>query len=116
MKKDNRIFIEHILNSIEKIEEFLENKSKEDFFNDEQLHEAVARKLEIVGEATKNITKDFREKHAEIPWRKIAGLRDVLIHEYFGIDLTITWGIIKKDLPNLKEKIKNILSQLKDKK
>ena len=68
--------------------------------------------MEIIGEAVKNIPNDFKEKYIEIPWKKIAGLRDILMHAYFGIDLDITWNIIKKDLPDLKEKILNIKDEL----
>jgi uncharacterized protein with HEPN domain len=64
--------------------------------------------LEIIGEAAKNIDEDFRNRYAEIPWKKIAGLRDVLIHEYFGVNMKRVWRVIKIDLPNLKSKISRI--------
>ena len=75
--------------------------------------DAVIRNLEIIGEAVKNISPEFRKKHLGIPWSKIAKTRDKLIHKYFGVDLELTWDIIKKDLPDLKEKIKNILKTIK---
>jgi len=73
------------------------------------LKRAVVRSLEIIGEATKNIPESIREKYPEIPWRSIAGLRDVLIHKYFGVDYRNVWKIVKEDLPNLMPKLRRIL-------
>ena len=73
------------------------------------LKRAVVRSLEIIGEATKNIPESIREKYPEIPWRSIAGLRDVLIHKYFGVDYRNVWKIVKEDLPNLMPKLRKIL-------
>lgn len=67
------------------------------------------RRLEIIGEATKNIPEDFRKEHPDIPWREIAGMRDILIHEYFGVDLELTWTTVKENLPNLKQKLSRII-------
>lgn len=109
MKKDIGIFLKHILESIERIEEFTKGVSKEKFLDSVQLQDAVIRRLEIIGEAVKNIPQDFRNKHADVPWNEIARTRDKLIHGYFGVDLTLTLDIVKKDLPELKKKIKKIL-------
>lgn len=109
MNKDYFIFIKHILESIEQIESFSKGLSKETFLKDKLRQSAVIRQLEIIGEATKNIPPEFRKKHHEIEWNKIAGLRDKVIHHYFGINLNIVWEVIKKDLPKLKEDIKKIL-------
>ena len=108
MKRDLRLFIEDILTSIKLIENYIGNTSKEDFGNNQELKDSTVRRLEIIGEAVKNIPDNFREKYPDISWRKIAGLRDIIIHAYFNIDLDITWEIIKKDLPDLKMKILKI--------
>ena len=115
MKKDVNVFIEHILESIKKIEEFTNGISRENFLKSAQLQDAVVRRLEIIGEAVKNIPAEFRKKHAEIPWSELAKTRDKLIHGYFGIDMELTWGIVKEDLPHLKEKIKKIADADKEK-
>ena len=71
--------------------------------------DAIIRELEIIGEAAKNVSQDFREKYKEIPWKDMAGMRDKLIHEYFGVDINIVWKVITKELPALKEKIEEVL-------
>jgi len=109
MKKDPRYFIEHILDSIKKIEGYTKGLSKEEFLRDSQVQDAVLRRLEIVGEAAKNLPSDFKERYADVSWRQIAGMRDVIIHEYFGVDLDLVWATVKKDLPALKQKINNIV-------
>jgi len=112
MKRDLKLFIYNIMDSIENIESFLKEISKESFFKDGLRQSAVIRQLEVIGEATKNIPDSFRKKYPEIPWKKIVGLRDIIIHTYFEIDLDITWEIIKKDLPLLKKQVQNIKKDL----
>jgi uncharacterized protein with HEPN domain len=108
MKRDVRVYIEDVLECIEKVEEYTRGVAEEDFYRNGQIQDAVLRRLEIMGEAVKNIPQDFRERYPEIPWRKIAGLRDVLIHGYSGINLPRVWKVILEDLPNLKQKIREI--------
>ena len=112
MKMGLRLFIEDILESIKLIEKYLGDISKENLSNNQRLKDSIVRRLEIIGEAVKNIPDNFRKKYPDVPWRKIAGLRDIIIHTYFNIDLDITWDIIKKDLPDLKEKMLRIKSEL----
>ncbi len=112
MKKDTSIFLKHIIESIERIEDFTRNVSEEDFLDSVQLQDAVIRRLEIIGEATKNIPKEFIKKHPEVPWSETTKTRDKLIHGYFGVDLNLTWDIVKRDLPDLKKKIKKILEEI----
>ena len=109
MKKDNKIFMEHILESMKRIEEFTEGISKQDFLDTVQIQDSVIRRLEIIGEASKNISAEFRETHSDVPWSEMARTRDKLIHGYFGVDLDLTWTIVKESLPDLKKKIIVIL-------
>ncbi|MCX9011167.1 MAG: DUF86 domain-containing protein [Candidatus Methanoperedens sp.] len=108
MKKDPEIFLGHILESILLIEDYTKNKTYHDFLNSTQLQDSIIRRIEIVGEAVKNLPEDFKSNYPEIPWKKIAGMRDVLIHEYFGIDLELTWEVVQHDIPNLKRDILRI--------
>ena len=112
MKRELRLFIEDILESIRLIEKYIGNLSKEDLNNNQGLKDSLVRRLEIIGEAVKNIPDDFKEKYSQVPWKKIAGLRDIIIHAYFEIDLDITWEIITKDLPILKTQILKIKEDL----
>ncbi|MDD5133176.1 MAG: DUF86 domain-containing protein [Candidatus Nanoarchaeia archaeon] len=113
MNKDPLIYIEHILESIRDIDDFTRDTSKEEFDEDKEKINAVVRSLEIIGEAVKNIPISFREKYPEIPWKKIAGLRDIIIHHYFDVDLGVIWSTIKEDLPLLEKQIKKIEKDIK---
>ena len=108
MKRDLNLFIEDILENINKIENFSKNLSKQELLKDELKQYAIIRAIEIIGEAVKNIPKNFREKYSNIEWSKIAGMRDVITHGYFGIDLDAVWKVIEKDLPILKKQILKI--------
>ena len=101
-----------ILDSINLFEEYLKGKSKLDFLNSKQLQDSVIRRIEIIGEAIKNIPNDIKEKYNQIPWKEITGMRDILIHQYFGVDLDLTWQVIDKDLPRLKSQISDISKKI----
>ena len=111
--KDSLFFIEHILESIELIKRYTEGRSLEEFLNDVQFQDSVIRRLEIIGEAVKNIPDDIKKEHPEIPWKEIAGMRDIVVHGYFGIDLELTWRTVERDIPELERKISAIYEELK---
>jgi uncharacterized protein with HEPN domain len=113
-KRSLNLLIEDIWESIEKIERFTEGMTQESFDFDEKTSDAVVRNLEIIGEAAGRLPEDFIDRNSEIEWFKIVGLRNRIVHEYFGVDLKIIWQIIKKDLPAFKKSLKSILSELKD--
>jgi len=110
--KNPEVFIVHIIDSIGKIEDFTNNKEKEDFLEDVQLQDAVIRRIEIIGEASKNIPEEFKKNFQDVPWREMARTRDKLIHGYFGVDLELTWDIVEHDLPQLKARMEQILESL----
>ncbi len=84
----------------------------DDFVKDKKTINAVVRSLEVIGETTKKIPDSFREEYSEIPWKRMAGMRDKLIHEYFGIDLEIVWEVINSDLPPIKPLIQKVLEDI----
>lgn len=112
MKKEPKIFLQHIVESIQAIESYIKEMSKEKFLEDGKTQDAVIRKIEIIGEAVKNLPLTFRKKYSDINWRETAGMRDVVIHEYFGVDLNIVWKTATKELPNFKERVLKILDEL----
>ena len=115
MKKRNyQDYLKDILDSINDIEDFIRNMSFKEFKKDKKTINAVVRSIEVMGEATKNIPKALRNKHKEVPWKKIVGMRDKLIHEYFGIDVEILWKTVTEDIPPLKKFIQNLLESLTD--
>jgi uncharacterized protein with HEPN domain len=105
MTRDVRVYVADILESIGKIEEYTKGASRDDFMANTQTQDAVLRRLEIIGEAAKGIGEDVRSKYPAVPWKEIAGLRDVLIHAYFGVNLERVWKVIEGDLPELKKKV-----------
>lgn len=111
MKKEPLIFIEHILGSIAIIESYAKNLTKEKLTKNIKVQDAIIRRIEIIGEAAKNLPTDFRNRYQAIKWSDIIRTRDKITHHYFGVDLDIVWDIVKKDLPGLKKKIKAIVGQ-----
>jgi uncharacterized protein with HEPN domain len=115
MKKDPDVFIKHILESIELIENYTANKTFSDFIESVQLQDSIIRRIEIIGEAVKNLPAEVKSNYPDVPWKNIAGIRDVLIHKYFGIDLELTWQVVQKDIPYLKRENLKIKQDLKTK-
>lgn len=115
MNKDPKILIEHILQCIEHLEQYLKGITKKEFLASVQLQDSVIRRIEIIGEAVKNIPKQIKNKYPDIAWKEIAGMRDILIHEYFGVDLGLTWKVAKKDVHWLKNRIMKVKKDLEDK-
>ncbi|MDO9516502.1 MAG: DUF86 domain-containing protein [Methanosarcinaceae archaeon] len=113
-EKEPGVFIEHISQCIDLIESYTNDVTIGDFFNSVQLQDSIIRRIEIIGEAVKNLPDDMKIDYPEVPWKEIAGMRDVLIHAYFGIDLDLTWEIIQDDLPELKKNIAKIQNEIKN--
>ncbi|MGQ3684769.1 MAG: HepT-like ribonuclease domain-containing protein [Candidatus Loosdrechtia sp.] len=111
MKKDPRIYLAHILECAEKIERYIKGGEKA-FFTDTIIQDAVIRNFEVIGEAVKRIPADLRQQYPDVPWDLMAGFRDVLIHNYEGVDLKRVWKIAKHDLPPVKKVVSAILPPL----
>jgi len=110
MKRDVRVYIKDIFEAIEKIEKYTKGSSEEDFCGNTQMQDAVLRRLEIIGEAVKHIPQKIRNEYPDVPWKQIAGMRDILTHEYFGVNLKRAFKVVKKDISALKAKIIQIQS------
>lgn len=106
--KDDRLYLINISESIERIES-VAKEGRDAFMASWVLQNAVIREFEIIGEATKRLSNDLKNAHPVAPWKRIAGFRDVLIHDYLGVDLNEVWNIVARDLPELKRKIKSIV-------
>ncbi len=109
--KSDREFLKHILDEILFVTGETKGMTFSSFMKNETLKRACTRSLEIIGEAVKNLSSDFRKKHKNIEWKKIAGMRDKIIHFYFGVNWDIVWDVIENQLPDLKSKIKDLLKE-----
>ena len=109
-KKDNQVYLKHILDAISWIEEYIKNISKKEYLDNHLVQDGVIRQIGIIGEAAKHLTDDFRTIYADVPWKDIAGMRDKLIHDYFGVDLDAVWETANIDIPALKTSIREILA------
>jgi len=112
MRRAESVYLQHILEAIARIEVYLEGLDERDFFEDRRTQDAVVRQLEIIGEATKRLSGDVRNRSPSIPWQDMAGMRDKLIHNYFSVDMRRVWLTATRDLPPLKASIAEILKDL----
>jgi len=111
--KGDRVYLNHILDAIERIESYVA-VGRETFLSTPHWQDATIRQLEIIGEATKRLSQNLRSENDHVPWRRVAGLRDVLIHNYMGVDLEAVWQITQKDIPGLKQNVQEIFNELSD--
>ena len=110
MSKDTLVYIRHMLDAIKAIEAYTKNMRHESFLKNKMAQDAVIRNLEIMGEAAKRVPKNLRDAYPAIEWKKIAGMRDILIHEYLGVDVEKVWLVVENRLPALKKSLLRIVS------
>jgi uncharacterized protein with HEPN domain len=108
-KRRDKDFLNDIQEAMERISFYIKGLTYPEFLEDKKTQDAVVRNFEIIGEASKNIASIFKSEHPDVPWKKLAGLRDKLIHFYFGIDFKIVWNIARKEIPALRRQIKLII-------
>ena len=109
--RDDKIYLQHIIEAIGQIEEYMTGGDLKQFSETKLLQDGVIRQLEIIGEATKNISIQTRKKAPSIPWKSIAGMRDKLIHQYFGVDIDAVWTTVTQDLPVLKKAVITLIKE-----
>jgi uncharacterized protein with HEPN domain len=109
MSRDYKVYLEDILEAIDKIRTYTVGMSADSFAADNKTLDAVLRNLEVIGEAVKRIPDEIRVQHRQVEWKRIAGLRDILIHQYFGIDAEIIWDVVHNKLPELERQIRDVV-------
>jgi len=108
--KDDKLYLIHITECIGRIESYITG-GREEYMASTLIQDAILRNFEVIGEAAKHVSQDFRQRHPDIPWKRVAGFRDVLIHDYIGVDLDEVWSIIVEDIPSLKSRMKMLLAE-----
>ena len=109
---EDKTRLQHIYDAILEIEKYIKDSSLDEFQSNSMMQFASAKQLEIIGEAANHLSEHFKKLYKGIQWKEIIGLRNILIHEYFGIDTKIIWDVIKVDLPEVKSRIKDMLNQI----
>ena len=109
--KPDRVYLSHMRDAIAKIDRYLAGADYATFTGNDMMVDAVVRELEIIGEAARNLSVSFVEQHPDIPWSRIKRMRNILIHEYFGVNLKVVWDTSHSNLPQLKAFIESILSE-----
>ena len=109
--RDYKLYLRDILKALESIEKFVEGMDFEEFQKDDKTSSAVVRKFEIIGEAAKRVPEHIKQEYQQVPWKEMAGMRDRLIHFYFGVDYNLVWITIKERIPQIKPLIKKILGE-----
>ncbi|MBI2851748.1 MAG: DUF86 domain-containing protein [Chloroflexi bacterium] len=112
MNRDVLLYLDDILEAIRKIDKYADASSLDEFSNNGMAIDAIVRNFEVMGEATKHIPESIRRKYPAVPWKIMAGMRDVLIHQYFGVDIPALWKTIKEDLPGVEPQIEALLKDL----
>ena len=112
MASDEMLYLRHMLDAVDTVEEYLQGVDEEKFKNTRLIQDGVIRQIEIIGEAARHISKDIRKTYPEIPWQDVAGMRDKLIHDYFGVDIEKVWDTAKDDLPILRKQVVIILKDV----
>ena len=113
-RRNHKLFVEDIVDAMDKIERYIKDLTYETFVKNDMAMDAVVRNLEIIGEASNNLPEDVRVKYLDIPWKRMIGLRNIAVHEYFGVDLSIIWEIVTKNLPDTKPNIEVMLQGFND--
>ncbi len=111
MKKDDSVYLRHILDAVRRISEYTKDATYESFAASHLIQDGVIRQIEIIGEASKSLSQTFREKNSHIPWKAIVGMRDKMIHDYLGVNIESVWKTAKEDIPMLEKEIRKILAK-----